>query len=266
MSAVQVLERQAYRTPLAVLCQDGVTQATVVDGLVVTAWRRSDPSQRFTARRSPISGIYSFGSLPRQWANTHVRVAPGQPVIWPPASPEAWCLLVEDTLGRYLPTAIAANVPISAPVRVPLSSAPTRLAGDATAVVRGEIHHDGTSDPLGWALIRIDTGAAVYQTVADGSGRFRIQAPYPEALPVLTGSPPSGPGLSSVMWPLTITALSQPSVLVRSPGLQPTDPPELTSITGQAATQLIEGAPHAALTETLQFGTDLVLLLSAVPA
>jgi hypothetical protein len=266
MSPVQVLERQAYRTPLAVLCQDGVTGATVLDGLVATAWRRSDPSQRFTARRSPVSGIYSFGFLPRQWANTHVRVAPGQPVIWPPSTPEAWCLLVEDNLGRYLPTSIAVNVPVTAPVTAPLSSAPTRLAGDATAVVRGEIHHDGTGDPLGWALIRIDTGTAVYQTVADDRGRFRIQAPYPEALPALGGSTPSGPGLSSMTWPLTVTALSQPAALVRSPGLQPTDPPELASITSQSAAQLVDGGSHPALTETLQFGTDLVLSLSAVPA
>jgi hypothetical protein len=266
VTAVKVVERHGYRTPLAVLCRDGVTGITVADGLLATAWRRTEPARRFTAKRSPVSGIHSFGSLPRQWANTHRRVPPGQPITWPAVTTEAWCLVVADTFARYLPTSVALDIPVAAPAELPLSSAPTRAAGAATAVVRGEIHRDGTGEPLGWALIRIDTGSAVYQAVADHLGRFRIQAPYPEALPALAGSPPAGPGISGVNWPLTIGVRSQPGALVWSPGLRPPDPPELASITGQADAQLVDGGPQPSLTEILHFGTDLVLALTAVPA
>lgn len=264
--SVKVLERQAYRTPLAVMCVDGVSGITVSDALVVTAWRQADQAGFYTARRSPLSGIHSFGNLPGLWSYSHRVLPAGGPGTWPAFTPEAWSVSVVDTASRYLPVAVLAQVPVSAPITVPLSSAPSRTVGDAIGVVRGEIHDAGSGDPLGWALVRIDDGSAVYQTVADELGRFRVQAPYPQALPPLAGSPPSGPGITSVSWPLTISVRSQPAALVWPAGTHPPDPPYLSSITNQATAQLVDGAPMPSLAESLQFGLDLVLALQAVPA
>jgi hypothetical protein len=264
---IRVIERLGYRSPLAVRCEDGVTGAPVGDGLVAEAWRRVEPDVRFTAKRSPVSSIHFFGSLPRQWESTHTRVRPGEPLTWPAPNLEPYCLLVRDLNGRYLPTAMAIDVPVTAPVRVPLSSGPARQTGAATAVIRGEVRRDGTADPIAWALVRVATDTDTYQTVADERGRFRLHVPYPEALPALLGSPPAGPGLSAVTWPVTVSVLAEPDALVWSPGARGGEPPELSSITGQGAADLVDGGPpQPDLTETLRFGAALVLSLTAVPA
>lgn len=262
---VRVLDRLGYRLPLGVDCQDGVTGARVTDGLLATAWLREDPTTRFTAQRSPVSGLLGFADLPRMWRSTHVRVGPDEPIVWPAVPPTPCCLLVTDSLGRYLPASVAVDVPVSAPVVVPLSSAPTRQKGSGVATVRGELR-TGAGAELGWALVRVNTGLVVYQSVADGRGRFLLHLPYPEALPPLLGNPPVGPGLSGVTWPLTVSARSEPGALVRSPGLETLDPPELGSVTTQGAAQLVDGGNHPSITATLRFGIPLVLALTAVPA
>ena len=77
---------------------------------------------------------------------------------------------------------------------------------------------------------------------------------------------PTGSGLASLTWQLTVAVRSQPSALVRSPGLGSDDPPELASITGQQAAQLIDGGPHSSLKATLTYRSPLVLKLAAVPS
>lgn len=238
---IRVLERTTYRAPLAVICQDGVTEAVVSGDLTATAWLRDDPARAYPARRSPVSGMLGWGRLD---GGDH-------------------CILVRDTAGRYAPTVVRATVPVTAPVVVPLSSAPARPLVGGRATVRGEVHDDSDGTPLGWALVRVNTGSGIFQTVADELGRFLLQLPYPEALPPLTS--PSA-GLSAVTWPVTVSVRSEPTALVRSPGLDIHDPPELGSVTTQGAAQLIDGGPHPSLTETLAFGVPLVLALRAVPA
>ena len=263
---IRVLERLGYRAPLGVLAEDGVTGAGVTDGLFATAWRFDDPATPYVAQRSPVSGILGFGRLPVPWQSTHAVVPPGTPVTWPATTPVTYLVRVEDTLDRYLPVLVRADVPAAAPVTVHLSSAPSRPAQAGFGIVRGEVHAKADGRALPWSLVRVDTGTTVSQTVADQRGRFVLQLPYPEALPALAGSPPSGPGLSSVVWPVTVTVRCQPGVLTFS-GPLPTDPPELASITGQAAAQIFDGgANHSSLAATLAFGTPLVLALTAVPA
>lgn len=264
MTPVRVLERHGYRVPLALTCRDGVTGAVVSQGLAASAWPRSSPSTRFEARRSPLSGTLGWGSLPAQWSTTHAVVPPGERVVWPAASPTAYCVLVRDLAGRYLPTALAVDVPVTAPVDVPLSSAPARQPVSGLATVRGEVHDDADGSPLASALVRIDTGAGVHQTVTDAQGRFLLLLPYPDALPAVS---PAGAGLSAVTWPLTVTVRSEPAALVRSPGSRDDDPAELGSVTGQGAAQLVDGGgPHPSIAATLAFGTPLVLPLVVVPA
>ncbi|MFL6107545.1 MAG: hypothetical protein ACJ716_05670 [Marmoricola sp.] len=259
----RIVERTGYRSPLAVSCRDGSTGAEVTDGLVASAWLRSDPRTRYTATRSPLSGVLGFGNLPRMWRASHATAGPGEPLTWPAVAPTAMCVLVQDLQERYLPVTLAVDVPVGAPVTVPLSSAPTRPPSSGFATVRGEVHSAGTGPPLGWALVRIDTGGDVYQTIADARGRFVLQVPWPEALPPLT---PSGPGLSTVTWPLTVSVRSEPGALVLSPGTTSNDPPELSSVSGQGAAQLVDGGNHPSIVATLAFGRPLVLALTAVPA
>jgi hypothetical protein len=263
---IRELERLGYRAPLALVCQDGVTGAAITDGLVATAWRAGDTSRTFTATRSPFSGILGFGRLPLPFEASHVMVPPEEPITWPAVAHEPYAVMVQDTAGRYLPAVVSVTVPVAAPVTVPLSSSPARHAPSGFATVKGEVHENGTGDALAWAVVRIDTGAAAYKTVADGRGRFLLHLPYPEALPPLLGSPPSGPGLSAVAWPLTITVRSEPGSLVQ---LGPTiaGPPELGSVIAQGAAQLVDGGgSHASIAATLAFSTPLVLALTAVPA
>jgi hypothetical protein len=266
---ITVIERVGYRAPLAVACTDGITGASVTDGLVASAWLRADPRDRRTATRSPLSGLLGFGSLPRMWSATHVQLPPGTPVTWPGGPGTPVCVLVQDTYGRYLPVSLAVNVPVTAAVAVPMSSSPARTKPSGYALVRGEIHDDGTGEPLAWALIRVDTGVAAYQTVADAKGRFLLPFPYPEALPALA-NPPAGPGLGSLSWPLTVSVRTKPSTLVFSPGITaaggPDAPPELASVTAQPAGSLVDGGTHASITVTLPYSIPLVLALRAVTA
>lgn len=46
---IRVLERTTYRAPLAVICQDGVTEAVVSGDLTATAWLRDDPARAYPA-------------------------------------------------------------------------------------------------------------------------------------------------------------------------------------------------------------------------
>jgi hypothetical protein len=263
---IRALERLGYRASLGILAEDGVTGVGVTDGLLATAWRLDDPATPYVAQRSPVSGILGFGRLPVPWRSTHAVVPPETPVTWPPSPAVAYLVRVEDTLARYLPVLVRADVPVAAPVTVPLSSAPNRPAPAGFGTVRGEVHARSDGRPLPWSLVRVDTGTVVSQTVADQRGRFALHLPYPEALPVLAGSPPAGPGLSSVVWPLTVTVRCQPSALTFS-GPLTADSPELASITGQAAAQIVDGgANHPSVGATLAFGTPLVLALTVVPA
>jgi hypothetical protein len=257
----RLLERNSYRAPLALACVDGVSGTVVSDGLTATVWRRDDPATRLTARRSPFSGLLGVESLPGMWLETHAVGPAGEPTSWPAAPPTPVSALVIDTRGRYLPTSIAVDVPVTEPFQVQLFSQPARPGASNCATVQGEIRDDGSGEALGWAYVTVVSGSDTYHAVADQVGRFLLQMPWPDALSVPTGS-----GLAGVTWQLTVEVQSQPSALVRSPGLGSDDPPELASITGQQAAQLIVGGPHPSLDVTLTYRSPLVLRLLAVPS
>lgn len=261
---MRLLERHSARAPLALECLDGVTKVAVTDGLSADVWWRDEPAQRYPARRSPLSGMLGVGALP---GLRLVQVGPaGEAATWPALIPRAVCVLVTDTLGRYLPTSLAFDVPVAAPVPVFLSSRTSRPAPSGFATIRGEVTDDATGAALGWALVQVDTGSVVHQTVADERGRFLLYVPWPEALPPLAGSLPLGTGLASLSWDVTVAVHSEPAALVRSPGLGPHDPPELGSVRAQGNAQLVDGGPHPSLVMTLEFGSPLVLTLEAVPS
>jgi hypothetical protein len=267
-ASARELERVGYRAPLGLRCLDAVSGQPVGDGLLATAWRPADPGEYRTARRSPVSSLLGFGSLPGLPGPDRVRAAAGQPVTWPPLpAPTPYLVRVVDQYRRYLPVLLAVGAPAATVVDVPLDSAPTRPYPSGWATVRGATQHATTGAALPWCVVDIDTGADVYHPVSDGRGQFLLYLPYPEALPPLAGSPPLGPGLGAVTWPLTVRVRSQPAALVTPPGADPADPPERGSIQGQAAAQLDDGGgAQPSVTRTLIFGMPLVLRLEVVPA
>jgi hypothetical protein len=257
----RLLERNSYRAPLALACVDGVTGAVVSDGLTATVWRRDDPDTRLTARRSPFSGLLGVESLPGMWKQTHMVGPPGVPTSWPAEPPTPVSALIIDTRARYLTTLIAVDVPAPEPFLVQLFSQPARPGASSCATVRGEVRDDGSGQALGWAYVTVVSGPDTYHAVADQLGRFLLHMPWPDALSVPTGS-----GLGGLTWQLTVEVQSEPSALVRSPGLGSEAPPELASITDQQAAEIIDGGPHPSLDVALTYLSPLVLELAAVPS
>jgi hypothetical protein len=257
------LEITGYRAPLVVSCTDSATGAAVGDVLLVTAWPAGDPSDVRSARRSPVSALLGFADLPGLREYETAVAAGSGPLGWTPAAGRPFLVSVTDPMRRYLPELSEVSVPVTAPVPITLYSAPARPAPPGWATVRGLVRaQDGA--PARWSAVTVDTGTDGYLTLADERGQFLRYLPYPEALPPLTGSPPAGPGLSGVHWPLTISVRYQPSAQA-----WPADgfPPELSSILGQAQAGIAAaGGSQPALQATLIFGATLNLSVTVIPA
>lgn len=268
------LERVGFRGALAVRCRDAANGAPVSDGLVATVWNAANPTVRRSAARSRLSGLLGFGVFPGLRTFQHAGAAHGAPLSWPaPPPPVTHVVAVRDTQHRYLPVIFEVVVPAVAPVPVALQSAARRGYPSGWAVLRGEVQHRTTRLGLGWAVVTVATDGATYDVVADERGRFLLVAPYPEALPPLSGSPPTGTGLSAMSWPATITVRCQPSALVDVPeaaaGAEPGEvvPPVLASLEAQAAAeQEVGGVLQAADEVTIAFGVPTVLTLLVEPA
>lgn len=270
------LERTGYRAALSVVCRDAVRGSVVADGLEITAWRAADPAGRLTATRSPLSGIQGFGMLPAArpgLPRTQVAVSQhGAPLAFPaPSQPDPWVVSVVDRQRRYLPVMALVDVPVAAPFPLDLHAAVTRPVTSGWALIKGDVRHRADSSPIAWPVVTVLADQTSYDVIADGLGQFLLVVPYPEALPPLHGSPPAGPGLSAMTWPLTITVRSSPAVHVAAPGSDwgepaSVDPPELGSILAQQpALQQVGGVLRGDRVETLLFGAPSRLSLSVQP-
>ncbi|MFJ9561463.1 hypothetical protein ACIRQQ_15670 [Streptomyces fuscichromogenes] len=279
-------ERIGYRAPLAVRCFDAAGAPFARDGLSAVAWPENDPATTVRATLSPVSDLLGFGSVPGRRAYQRARSTDGEPLNWPaPAAPEPFVVRVTDRARRYLPTTVLAEVPVATPVAVPLYPAPGRQAPTGWAVVRGELHGAPDGAPLGWGVVEVSTDAGLHSTVSDADGRFQLCLPYPEALPELPGAsatgvapgsadPVSGSadpapvGLAALTWPVTVAVRCRPGALRRPPDSAAQDPPYLDSILGQPPALIDRGGdgPQPTVTETLTFGTALVLPLTVVPS
>lgn len=257
------LERLGYRGVLSLDCRDAVS-GTVVSGLVAEAWPRTDPRARRTARRSPTSQLLGFGTLPDHPLEQRVR-APGEgPLDWPAATSRPYRVLVTDPRRRYLPVLTDVTAPQAAPHTVTLHAAPTSLPRGGWAVVRGQVLRAGGPRPLPWAVLTIELAGRAHTARCDAAGVFLLNAPYPEALPPLFGSPPSGPGLSTMTWTVEIGISSAPDTLTFTDPQHP-DVPDTASVIGQAQATFDPGGGPT-LTRTLTFGEVLALSLTATPA
>ncbi len=260
-----ILETTSYRAPLALHGLDSISGADVGDGLIAIAWPQGDPTWGRTAAPSPVSSLLGFGMLPglhsQELAPADPGATPSGPVLLP------FVVTVTDTLGRFLPEAMVVQAPVTAPVDVLLYSAPARPRPPGWATVYGEVHVDLDGTQAAWALIEITAGTAAYQTVSDEAGRFLFYLPYPEALPLLAGSPPLGGGIGKVTWTLNVTVNYQPAVLTWPANPAPAGPPDISSIRAQNQAEIATaGGLQPSYDGTLSFGTPLLLLLDVVPA
>ena len=173
---------------------------------------------------------------------------------------------VNDSGRRYLPELVAIEVPQPGLVALPLFSAPNRPQPSGFATLRGEVWSTATALPAAWALVNVVAGPAIYTTMADRLGRYVVYFPYPDALPPLSGSPPSGAPLDQLNWSLSISVSYQPSAQKALADAAPTDPPELYSLLGQSAAAISTLGRHPNLAATLIFGIPMLLMLEVVPA
>jgi hypothetical protein len=255
---VTILETTAYRAPLGLLCTDSVSGAAVADGLVVTAWPAGNPEAARTPVPSPVSAVLVFGRLPGL-TSTVLANDPHSPQ-WPAAS-LAFEVRVTDPLGRYLPELMLVTVTGGTLASARLYSAPARPAPAGFAVVSGEVWSTVTSRPAPWAVVKIKSGTDFYLTLADQLGRYVAYFPYPEALPPLTGSPPTA-AAGRLSWPLSVLVQYQPSKQHQLADAGPADPPELSSLLNQGAAKISAGGgTQDDLAATLTFGSPLPLML-----
>jgi len=260
------LETAGYRAPLALRPVDSATGADVGDGLVALAWPEGDPAAARAARRSRMSALLGFGTLPGLYSQEVATAAGGAVLDWPALDPRPFIVTVTDTFDRYLPEVLAVKAPRTAPLDVTLYSAPTRPRPPGWATVYGEVQVSTGGAPAAWALVELTGAGTAYQTVSDERGRFLCYLPYPEALPVLAGSPPVGGGIGDVSWALAVTVNFEPASLAW-PVVPGTGPPDIASIRAQSQAQISEGGnPQASIVATLSFGTPLLLRLGVVPA
>lgn len=261
MSTV-LLERLGYRAALSLDCRDAVTDTPVTD-LIAWAWPSGDPERRLTARRSPTSSLLGFGVLPHRPLDQYAHSADGGPLPWPAAEARAYRVLVTDPGRRYLPVLTTVTVPVTAPTRIGLHTAPTFPPRSGFAVVRGQVLRTSTAAPLGWAVVTATLAGQPYQARCDQAGVFLLSAPYPEALPPL-GQPASGTGRATMAWNAAIAVASNPDALLFHPpvpGFPGLDQvPDLQSVLSQSPA-VIDGDDAA----TLVFGEPLSLSLSAEP-
>jgi hypothetical protein len=189
---------------------------------------------------------------------------------------------VEDTAGRFLPTAFLVDAPqygvfptslpsapgASAPPGFYLFSAPTRPASPLLGLVRAQLSEVAApgdiSPPAAYAVMQIEApGSTTIIGLADANGAIAVLFAYPNFTGAVYGASLPNPAASAPQsWPITLSLRYQPSALVFPPN---SSLPELRSVLSQAPgliwTQRTP-APGQAVTvlpATLTYGQNLVL-------
>jgi hypothetical protein len=266
MTSIQVLEALTLVEPFGVRFWDQVTQSVVSDGLVVTAYRATQPELR-TAGSLNRSGVFSFRNLA---GLRDVENGAGDANFWAQHPPQFdFVVEVVDSENRFL----SFRLPVQLPVRgiyefggapfVPLYSTAARTVATPMAMIRAQLYDPIHNAPAAWAVVdvNIDGGPSV-RGVADGSGQVLVPFPFPEPQGFGLGSPlhPGGIPLTGQTWQLHLAFAYTPA--------PPDGIPDLTQILKQAPAtawddELLSGP---LTTATLAFGRDLVLRSRAAAA
>jgi hypothetical protein len=273
MAPPQVIERLARVAPLGVRFWDELARAMMGDGLIVTAYRPSDPDRRFALVLNR-ANTFVLQNVP---GLREMEFGAGDQDYWDdlPAA-QGFVIEVVDAEGRFIPFTFHAEAPQrdqlewvcgSPPQRagaVPLISSPARRLPGGYGVIRAELRDQAQFDtrtkqyaPAKWAVLEAwCDGQRIGRGIADEQGRIVVAFPYPEPInPPLT-SPPSGPRkrLTDQQWPVELRAFYSP--------LSPTPKiPDLCAALTQTPAQLHGSlSPPTALTQVdVAYGVERIV-------
>lgn len=231
--ALRIRERVVRQAPFGLRLWDPATGTQLIEGVEIDAHPRQHPYRTARAFVNP-SGIYCVQDLPGLQTFTHVEA--DDPTDWA-AALRGYRVTMRDPLGRFLPAAFDADLPVRGlldpflvasppagilplpesppsppvepPPRLPLFSAPSRPVPDAVAVVRAGLREFPSGRPAAWCLLQASIGGtAVGLGLADAEGRATILFPYP-APPKRTLTSPPMPR-NDFRWTLTLSAYYRP--------------------------------------------------------
>jgi hypothetical protein len=274
----RVVETITRFTPLGIRFWDPALSVPVRDGLRVTLRREGASEAETTAFRTR-SGVYAFQDIPglRSVENGDAPMY-GPDVI---AIQQRYIIDISDTEARYVPTALALNLPredrgVYPPTvtgsfpgdfvpGVFLFSAVTRPVTLGHAVLYADLVDVGTLGPARHAALEILVDGSTHYGISDGEGRAAVVFPYPPMQVVLEGSFPEGrTPLSAFEWDVTVRIRYQPRRQVFPPS---GEIPLIGSLFEQDFALLHPSAPTASdpiipdetLTATLLNGRPVVL-------
>jgi len=256
---LQVLQRNAA---IGVRFWDVATASSVIDGLVVEVFPRSNPRARKRALPNgsciyvahSVSGLKDFefdatDSIEELWANAVTSPLAG------------YRIEVRDPFGRFLPLAFDANLPVrgllsvlapglspplpivwpgdtgSPPLllaeQIPLFPVASRPVPHPLAVVYAQLRELGSSRIPAWSLLGVSIDGVMRGLgLADRQGRVAVMFPYPEPPRIPLASPPEA--RSDFRWTVKLSAFCATG----SPALAPEAPeiPDLADVLAQLAT------------------------------
>jgi hypothetical protein len=285
MSVIETVQRV---TPLGVAFHDLLTDAPITDGLVVSA-RPSARTGRFRRAAATPRGIHLIADIPGLEALEFPRPQPGRraevdldAAELPSGAAVDVDVLVEDRLGRFVPTVLqlvaphrgvatafdalagcstlAWSIPDDTPMF--LMSSPQRSIPPTTAVVRACLRHHATLEPAAHAVLVVDTPAGRNLGVADTTGNVVVAFAYPPFDVVPAVSPPEGShGIPTAdqRWAVDVGVRWQPGALEFPPGVA--IPRVHTVLCQQAGAVFVSdaGPATASLAAELRYAAPLVL-------
>lgn len=284
MPPVRILERIVLPTPFGVVFQDVATGSPIVDGLEISLTLVSRPALTLNL----ISNRGSAWIAPTLPGRTQADLAATQD--WSTLL-RTYRIEVTDRLGRFLPLALNAQLPVRglyewpgwsalpqpplaplmdgesppnvSPKRIPLFSAPGRMVAGPLADLRCQLVDAATGGPAAWALVTARYDGVVRGIgMADAEGRATLLFPYPERpRPQLPTSPPA---ITDFRWSMEIAAYYDPP-----PG-PPPEVPDLATVMAQlnqpcdlfASTS---SPPELLGSQLLSFGRPLVMRTGNTP-
>lgn len=288
MSGV-LLETVQRFTPLGVELWDLLTDSRITDGLAVSA-RPADRKGSFRPAFATASGVHAVTGIPGLRDVEHPRPAPGERVDVDdlPSAGLAVDVLVEDRLGRFLPTVVTLVAPRrgvataadalagcpslvwSIPDDVPmfLLTGPDRSIPPSSATVRASLRDRATDQPAAHAVLVVEVAGRRHVAAADGSGNVLAAFAYPspgtavppESLPAGSHGVPT----DEQRWTVTVEARWRPAGLSFPHGVPV--PRAHTLLCQPAATIVVDDALAAVptLTADLVHGRELVLATAGV--
>jgi hypothetical protein len=249
---VTVLERVQRHAPLGLRFWDTAAASSSIDGLEVDVFPRARPQVRTRASVNR-SGVYAALGVVGLRGFEFSDAEPAD--LWSVAT-RPYRVEVRDPLGRFLPIAFDADLPVRGPYtwrapwfspphaislpgeagsppqlmieRIPLFSTPQRLVPEPLAVVYAQLRESGADRAAAWALVSAGVDGDVRGLgLADSEGRVAVMFPYPEPPRMTLSSPP--PARNDFRWQVELQAYYG----VASPPVAPSEIPDLGLVLSQ---------------------------------